>query len=385
MFEIFIKSLFFIALVGCVYSYALYPLILMLMKKNSIKEDTNLSISGDELPKISLIITVHNEEHRINQKIENTLSLDYPADKLELIVASDASVDGTNDIVKAYDNRGVYLVNVAEHLGKENAQLAGIKASNGDIIVFSDVATEIEKNSLHCLVNAFRNLSVGAISSEDRFISQDGRVVGEGAYVKYEMWLRRQESQRAGLVGLSGSFFAARREVCDEWDIYSPSDFNTALNCAKKSLVAISSSKVVGIYSDVKDASLEYRRKLRTIIRGMTAIARHPEVLNPFKMGVFAFQVWSHKLLRWAVPWFMGLLLFVSFLLATKHEFYLLALLTQLIFYAIVLVGHFSIQLRDHPLVKIPYFFVQVNVAIAHATILFLMGQRMTTWTPSKR
>ncbi len=350
-------------------------------RRNSQGVDTLV----DARPIVSLIVTAHNEEARIREKLENTLAIAYPGELLEIIIASDCSTDKTDEIVASYSQRGVRLVRADERKGKEYAQLCAIREAKGDILVFSDVATQIEPDALNKLVRHFNDPSVGAVSSEDRFVSQDGTIAGEGAYVKYEMWLRRLESQRAGLVGLSGSFFAARKEICDEWDIASPSDFNTALNCAKRGLVAISVPDVVGIYSDVKSPALEYRRKLRTIIRGMTAISRHLEVLNPLKMGLFSFQVWSHKILRWAVPWFMALLLFTSALLSAQHWLYAAVLVAQLGFYALVVVGYLSQDLRSHTLIKIPYFFVQVNLAIASATVMFLRGERMTTWTPSKR
>ncbi len=116
----------------------------------------------------------------------------------------------------------------------------------------------------------FRDPKIGAVSSEDHFVSQDGAVVGEGAYVRYEMWLRRLESDCAGLVGLSGSFFAARASVCQQWDIYSPSDFNTALNCVKQDLIAVTAPDVQGHYKDIVEAKREYQRKVRTVLRGIT-------------------------------------------------------------------------------------------------------------------
>lgn len=376
------KIIFFLSIVLCGFSYFIYPLILRLIPaRNGICP----TIIAEALPKISLIVTAHNEEGRIREKLTNTLEIDYPDELLEIIIASDCSTDKTDQIVGSYEKNGVRLVRADERKGKEYAQLCAIREAKGEVLVFSDVATRIEPDALKLLARYFDDPLVGAVSSEDRFISQDGSVVGEGAYVKYEMWLRRIESQRAGLVGLSGSFFAARREVCESWDIASPSDFNTALNCAKQGLVAISVPDVVGIYSDVQDPGLEYRRKLRTIIRGITAISRHPEVLNPFKMGLFAFQVWSHKILRWSVPWFMALLLFTSLILSDQHWFYGGALALQLLFYGLVAAGYFSEKWRDYTLIKIPYFFVQVNLAIAAATLKFLRGERMTTWTPSKR
>lgn len=383
--DLLMVTLFYFFGLMCLYSYFLYPIILKLLParnfiRTDIKTDTNTG-----LPFLSLIITVHNEETRIREKLDNTLQIDYPSDLIEIIIASDFSTDETDNIVESYAEKGVRLVRADERKGKEYAQLCAIRESKGEVLVFSDVATKIPLDALRLLTIHFADPQVGALSSEDEFISNDGRVVGEGAYVKYEMWLRRLESDRAGLVGLSGSFFAARREVCEHWDINCPSDFNTALNSAKHGLVAITCPDVVGIYNDVQDSSLEYRRKMRTVIRGITAIARHPEVLNPFRMGLFAFQVWSHKIMRWGVPWFMAAFLLLTLILQGQGMIYSLALIAQLGFYALALLGWLFTGLRENTLVKIIFFFVQTNLALAQATVLFMLGKRMTVWTPSKR
>ena len=367
--------------VCCAYSYFIYPVLLKLLPSRK----TVAHSASEELPSLSLIITAHNEAERIREKLENTLQIDYPPDLLEIIVASDFSTDETDAIVESYAGQGIRLVRADQRKGKEYAQLCAIQASSGEILVFSDVATQIPANALRLLSSRFSDQKVGALSSEDQFVSNDGSIVGEGAYVKYEMWLRRLESNRAGLVGLSGSFFAARREVCENWDIYAPSDFNTALNSAKQGLVAITSPDVVGVYKDVKDPGLEYRRKIRTVIRGITAIARHPEVLNPFRMGMFAFQVWSHKIMRWGVPWFMAIFLLLTLMLQGQGLLYTVALAAQLVFYALALMGWLFSGLRETTLVKIIFFFVQTNLALAQATVLFAFGKRMTVWTPSKR
>jgi len=376
-------SLFYLFGFLCVYSYFVYPILLKLLpsrKVAGVAEKGNFS-----RPCLSLIITAHNEEMRIREKLENTLQIEYPADLLDIIVASDFSTDETDAIVESYVDRGVRLVRADKRKGKEYAQLCAIKASKGSILVFSDVATQIPADALSLLAVHFNDAQVGALSSEDKFISNDGWVVGEGAYVKYEMWLRRLESERAGLVGLSGSFFAARREVCEDWDIYAPSDFNTALNSAKKGLVAITCPEVLGIYKDVKDPGLEYRRKTRTVIRGITAISRHPEVLNPFSMGLFAFQVWSHKIMRWGVPWFMLIFFLLTLFLQGDGKVYSIALYMQAIFYLLALTGLFFKRLREYVLIKLIFFFVQTNLALAQATVFFVFGKRMTVWTPSKR
>jgi len=375
------EILFYLFALLCAYSYFIYPIVLKLLPARK----TFNKVENVDLPSLSLIITVHNEEARIGEKLENTLQIDYPAELLEIIIASDFSTDETENIVTSYADKGVRLVRADERKGKEYAQLCAIRASSGGILVFSDVATKIPPQALRLLASRFDDPSIGALSSEDQFVSNDGSIVGEGAYVKYEMWLRRLESDRAGLVGLSGSFFAARRAVCEHWDIYVPSDFNTALNSAKHGLVAITCPEVVGIYQDVKDSSLEYQRKMRTVIRGITAIARHPEVLNPFTMGMFAFQVWSHKIMRWGVPWFMAVFLLLTIALQGEGWLYTLVLFMQGVFYGLAILGWLSTGLRKNTLVKIIFFFVQTNLALAQATVSFLLGKRMTVWTPSKR
>ncbi len=374
------EPLFYATALLCCYSYFLYPLILRLLPRR----DTIRS-AGHELPHLSLIVTVHNEEARIGTKLVNTLAIDYPDDRLEIIVASDGSTDGTEAIVAGYADRGVRLVRADARKGKEYAQLCAIREACGEILVFSDVATHIPADALRHIAAGFYDAQVGAVSSEDRFISQDGSVAGEGAYVKYEMWLRRLESDRAGLVGLSGSFFAARSQVCTDWDISSPSDFNTALNCARLGLVAVSSADVVGEYSDIKHPAGEFARKVRTVIRGMTALARHPEALNPFGVGSFAFQVWSHKIMRWGVPWFMAVFLVLTLLLLDTGVVFQVALALQLVFYALAVAGWLSQRLREISIVRIVFFFVQTNLALAVAAVQFVAGKRMTVWEPSIR
>lgn len=380
------QVIFWSLLLLATYSYFFYPLILRILLAAKPQGTVQAAaLDDDRLPMVSLIVTAYNEAGRIRDKLENTLEIDYPTDRIELIVSSDCSADETDEIVRGYSDRGVRLVRAGERLGKEYAQQCAIAEARGEILVFSDVATRIPADAIRKLVAYFSDSAVGAVSSEDRFISQDGGLVGEGAYVRYEMWLRRMESRLAGLVGLSGSFFAARQEVCEHWDIHSPSDFNTALNSARLGLKAVTAPDVLGYYRDLKDPGREYQRKLRTVLRGVTGLARHLEVLNPVRFGLFAFQVWSHKLMRWLVPWFLLGLFIVTLMLQGIHWFYGLALWGQLVFYGLALAGHLYPKLRTVSAVRIIYFFVQVNLAIAQATLQYLGGRRMTTWQPSAR
>lgn len=376
------KLVFWLLAVATAYSYFLYAALLQLLPKR--RAYTALEGSGD-LPKVSLIITAYNEASRITEKLENSLALDYPLELLEIIVASDCSEDETDAIVEDFAPGRVRLVRADERKGKEYAQYCAIKQATGEILVFSDVATSISPGAIRRLVDYFRDPRIGAVSSEDHFVSQDGKVVGEGAYVRYEMWLRRLESDCAGLVGLSGSFFAARASVCQHWDIYSPSDFNTALNCVKQDLIAVTAPDVQGHYKDIVEAKREYQRKVRTVLRGMTALLRHPEVLSYPRFGMFSMQLWSHKIMRWAVPWLLIPLLVVSFLLWNDGAVYRIALLAQLGFYGVGLTGWLIPSTREVGLVRMVYFFLLVNVALAEAFIKLLRGERIYVWKPSQR
>jgi len=375
-------AIFWIALIGVIYSYFVYPLVLLILSKSRA---ASLVQHETDLPSVSLIITAYNESARIRTKLDNALALDYPADRFEVIVASDMSSDDTDDIVTTYADRGVRLVCAERRLGKEYAQSLAIKVARGEILVFSDVATDMPVDSVLRLVANFTDPRVGAVSSEDRFVSSDGNLVGEGAYVKYEMWLRGLESRVNSLVGLSGSFFAARREVCREWDIHVPSDFNTALNCVRQGLVAVSDPTVLGYYQDVKDPQREYQRKLRTIIRGLAGLWHRCEVLSPFRYGLFAFQVWGHKVMRWLVPWFMLLLYGAGFALLGDGWVYQAVFGAETLFFLLVLLAVLLPSLRARLLFRIPFYFAQVNLAIAHATVLFVLGRRITVWQPSQR
>jgi cellulose synthase/poly-beta-1,6-N-acetylglucosamine synthase-like glycosyltransferase len=376
-----IEAFFWLWLLLGVYSYFVYPLLLALLHALRPRAAQHTA-TGTPLS-LTMIVTAYNEQARIRAKIDNTLALDFP--DLEMIVASDCSSDATDAIVNEYADRGVRLVRAPERLGKENAQLHAIRAARGDVIVFSDVATQIPPDALRKLSEYFRDSTVGAVSSEDRFITAEGKVAGEGAYVRYEMWLRRMESTLAGLVGLSGSFFAARKTVCAEWDIHSPSDFNTALNCARQGLRAVTAPDVLGYYKDLADPHKEYQRKVRTVLRGMTAIVRHADVLNVLQFGLFGWQVWSHKIMRWLVPWFLLLLLLTNLLLLGTRPIYAVMLAGQLLFYGAALLAHWSESAKNNGIFRIIYFFVQVNVAVADALRRLLTGKRMTTWQPSAR
>lgn len=375
-------SIFWISVFLAFFAYFGYPITLKLLsmvyRKRHIREPIT--------PSVSLIITAYNEENRIREKLENTMKLDYPREHLQVIVASDGSTDKTHDIVREYEDRGVELFIVEDRKGKENAQAKAVKITKGDIVVFSDTATKLDPEGIREIVSNFADPSIGCVSSEDKMISDDtSNVGGEGFYVKYEMWLRGLESLVNSVVGLSGSFFAARRIVCDNFSPKMQSDFRTLLSSMKKGLRGVSDPHAIGYYQDIKDKSREFQRKVRTVLRGLTVFFNHLEFLNIFQFGFFSYQYFCHKLMRWLVPLFL-LSAFVSGAALVFHSsFYSLLFLFQAAFYLSALIGILSPAQTRMVFIRIPSFFIVVNASIFVAWLKFFKGERVTLWQPSVR
>jgi cellulose synthase/poly-beta-1,6-N-acetylglucosamine synthase-like glycosyltransferase len=338
---------------------------------------------GDITPGVSFIITAFNEEKLIKQKIENTLTQDYPKEKMEIIVASDCSTDRTDEIVNSYRPQGVKLVRAPERRGKENAQKIAVDHALGEILIFSDVATILQKDGVANIVRNFCDPTVGCVSSEDKFIDKDGKISGEGAYVRYEMLLRNLETRINTLVGLSGSFFAARKEVCRNWAIGLQSDFSTVLNSVKAGLRGVSDPDSIGYYRNITDEEKEFKRKVRTVLRGISVFMKSLGFLNPFKYGLFSWQFFSHKLCRWLVPFAMIAALATNLYLAFEPGYYRYAFAFQASLYLLALSGIAAGSTRAF--LKIPAFFVLVNVSILTAWYLYCKGENIVTWTPSER
>ncbi len=375
------QSVFWSSIAFILYAYFGYPLLLLalsLFRSRPVKK-------GDITPSVSFIVTAYNEEDRIKAKIENTFEQDYPEDKLEIIVASDCSTDRTDEIVKSFRHRGVRLVRAAERKGKENAQKHAVDAASGEILVFSDAAAILQPDGISKVVKNFNDPTVGCVSSTDKFIDRDGKLSGEGAYVRYEMFLRSLESRVNTLVGLSGSFFAARKEVCRNWAADLQSDFNTLLNSVKSGLRGVSDTESVGFYKNILHEQKEFDRKVRTVVRGISVFMRSLPLLNIFKYGLLSWQLASHKLCRWLVPFTMILAFVSNALIITYSTFYLYAFILQAAFYTIAFGGAWTDIFSKRNILKIPSFFVLVNLSILNAWLRYARGDRMVSWTPSKR
>ena len=373
---------FGISIAVVVYTYAVYPIVLWLLgalrPRNVVKKEI--------VPTVSIVIAARNEADKIRVKLEDTLALRYPADRLQILVASDASDDGTDDIVKTFAGRGIELVRAPQRKGKEHVQSLAVAAATGEVVVFTDSATILEPDSLRSLVQNFADPTIGAVSTEDNLVDANGNPTGEGLYVKYEMWVRRLESRFHSLVGLSGSCFAIRRPLCTPWPANLASDFRAALQTARSGYRSIADASACARFVAVTSSHAEMRRKIRTFLRGITVLMANVDLLNPSRFGRFAFQLFSHKLLRFLAPLFLVAALVASVAGALAGDRPLLVLgALQAAFYLAGYVSSLVPRLQEQRLIRVAHFFTMVQCAMLVAWVKYALGQQQVTWEPSRR
>jgi len=336
-------------------------------------------------PPVSMIITAYNEEKKIGPKIENCLSLDYPADKLEIIVVSDGSTDRTTEIVKEYRSGGVKLLQFNERNGKHYCQGKGIEIAAHGLLVLTDATTFLRQDAIRKIVRGFADPKIGVVSGMDAVEGVDGAEQGENFYVRYEMALRRLESRVASIVGASGSFYAVRREVCRNWYPYMSSDFYLPLLARTYGYRSVLDEEAIGFYRTLDDPKREFKRKVRTIVHGLDVVYNLRYILNPFRYGMFSFQVLSHKVFRWLVPFALLATMAASVFLAAINSAWLPLVVIQTVLYGLAAAAAIFKSLRKPVIFKIPYFFVLANVSILVAWIEFIKGERYITWQSTTR
>jgi glycosyltransferase involved in cell wall biosynthesis len=339
----------------------------------------------DQFPQISMVITACNEERQIAQKIENSLSLEYPKDKLEIIIVSDASTDATETIVRSYAGRGVTLLPLLERRGKHSGQRRGIQIAQGEILVFTDATTFLERDALSKIVRSYADSTVACVSGIDRPETAGGELAGEGAYVKYEMKLRAFEGSVDSIVGASGCFFSARKSLCSDWIDNLSSDFYIPIMAKLNGFRAILDPEAIGAYRVVVEAAKEFDRKVRTVVHGLEVLFHFKTAMNPFRCGLFAFSIISHKLCRWIVPFALVVAFASNAFLATAGRFYKVALAAQMAFYCLALAGYLVRGLRGIVLFRIPFFFAMVNISIVVAWYKYLSGAKYVVWESTRR
>lgn len=364
------------------YTFIGYPVLIGTLARGG---DGVLPTLGN-LPSVSIIIVAHNEEAIIAAKLDNVLQIDYPPDRLEILVACDHSTDRTDEIVKRYADRRVKLVCLAERGGKVMAQDLAVQHATGEIVLFSDASTFLKPNIVQKLVRHFADPMVGCVSAEDYSFSstQTGRVEDEGLYVRYEMLIRRAESRLGCLVGASGCCFAIQRVLWSRFDLALAEDFILPLLIRERGFKTVSDPEAIAYVHVVASPQQEFARRVRTATQGITTLFAMRRMLNPWHAGSFSLALISHKLCRFLVPFFLLMVLLTSVALAGTHFIYLWALGVQIVFYGAALTGWVWRGERPRA-VSLPLYLVTVQCAILRAWICVALGQRCTTWAPSLR
>lgn len=375
------EVLFWFSVFGVIYPYLGYPAVLWLLGGVLGRER---KIEGEDspfYPSISMIIPVCNEEKRIERKLANTEALRYPADRLQVLFVSDGSTDRTVELIRKQARGAMTLIERPVRQGKAAALNAGLEHATHDIVIFSDASIELESDALRHIVQGFRDPAIGCISGEDK-IAESG---GEAWYGRYELLIRRLESKVHSIVGASGSFYAQRRELCVPFAEGLAPDFLSVLRTVEQGFRAISEPNAVGTMTSVKDSNQEFERKVRTLIRGMTALFSYARVLNPVRFGVFAVEMFSHKVLRWSVPVFLITAL-ISSVLLIDSPWFLFVTAIQVAFYLVALLAFSGwAVIRQSLPGKIALYFSIVNAAILVAWVKYAIGVRQELWTPSQR
>lgn len=378
-----IEFLFWFSMLMIVYIYIGYPFCAFLLSKIFNKQ-VNV---GPFQPEVSILIAAYNEEACIGETIRNKLQLDYPKDKLEIIVISDESSDGTDEIVQQFSHEKVVLIRQEPRAGKTAALNMAVPHAKGQILVFSDANSIYAVDALQHLVKCFADEQVGYVTGKMIYFNPDGSIIGDGcsAYMKYENRLRGIETALGSVVGVDGGIDAMRRELYRPMQPNQLPDFVQPLLVVEQGFRVVYAPKAL-LREDVsKDTEGEYHMRVRVALRALWALKDMQALLWGKAGALFAWQLWSHKLLRYlCFIWFV--VLFASNLfLAGAHCLYAATLLLQIVGYCLSLV-----PLRINgtsvagKLVRFLRYFALLNLASANALLKFLLGERQTLWTPRK-
>lgn len=368
-----------IGFVLLLYTYLGYPALMWLLSKivpRPIRQE-------DITPTVTIIIAAYNEEAAIGRKVEDTLALDYPRDRLEIIVASDGSTDRTDEIVLGYAERGVLLKRVEGRRGKTAAQNETVNTATGEILVFTDATTVLEREAIRRMVRVFADPAVGCASGHLNYVSS-GDGVGRGgvAYWHYERALKRWESRASSLIGVSGCFYAIRKSLYRDIPPHLISDFVVALNTRERDYRVVYAEDAVCYEETLTTSAREFNMRVRVAIRSYAALWEKRALLNPFRYPLYSLQLFSHKVLRYLAP-LMLLDVWVANVFLLGNPAARLLFVAQCSFYGLALVGHWLTgrQARGGLIVK-PYYFCLANAAALVALLRFLAGERMVVWKP---
>lgn len=381
MLETAAKTLFWLAAAALAYAYVGYPVLVWLVARLRPRAVRRAEFE----PEVTVVITAYNEERDLASKLDNTLALDYPREKLEVVVASDCSSDRTDEIARSYAARGVRLHRQAERLGKTAAQNAAVALARGEVILFSDATTLYQPDVLRAMLPNFADPSVGCVAGKLIYVDPAATSVGQGAksYWGYETFLKTHESRACSLIGASGCLYAVRRSAYVPLYHEACSDFIIATKMVEQGLRAVYEPGAVCTEETNRQADKELRMRVRVIAQTYTDLWRHRRLLNPLRGGFYAVELLSHKVMRYLVPLFLLVTLVASAALAPRSFFYAVLFAGQAVFYASALAGWLLERAGARVrLLSLPHYFVLANLAAVIAFYKFARGERYARWEP---
>ena len=393
---LFLQLFFWILVFIVIYTYVGYGIILYaLVKIKRLFKSRNPQQAGAGYePDVTLFITAYNEKDYVKDKMENSLALHYPKDKLHIVWVTDGSDDGTPDIIKKYAQATVH--HLPERNGKISAMNRGIQFVHTPIVIFSDANTLLGKESIRRIVQLFSNPSVGCVSGEKRIMDKETDVAsgaGEVLYWKYESALKKWDAELYSVVGAAGELFAIRtglyREV--EKDTLLD-DFIISLRVAQDGYTIQYDPEAYAIENASANVKEELKRKVRISAGGIQSVVRLRSLLNIFKYGTLSFQYISHRVLRWTLtPLCLLLLLPVGYILAYNQGLLSTGMYTtlfwlQLLFYAAALIGWFlenrSTRIK---ILFVPYYFFIMNLSVFLGFFRYIKKSQSVNWERAKR
>jgi poly-beta-1,6-N-acetyl-D-glucosamine synthase len=395
------KFLFFFFLLGVFYAYFGYSIILygLLKIKNLFSKNNasqNLILDDNILPHVTFFVAAYNEERWIEEKIKNSLALDYPKDKIHFFFVTDGSDDDTPNLIKKAQitegGRGYHieLFHQPERKGKIAAVERVMPFVKSPIVIFTDANTDINPQAVRKIVRHYQNPKVGGVAGEKRVQMSDvASGAGEGFYWKYESKLKKWDSELYSVVGAAGELFSIRT------DLHRPvetdtliEDFVTTLRIAQDGYRVIYEPDAYAVEAHSANIEEELKRKVRISAGGLQAVWRLRDLLNPFKYGVLSFQYISHRVLRWTLaPIGLPIIFLTNIYLAMQlGGFYTYIMVCQIIFYAAALLGWlFDRYKMKVKLFYIPYYFCMMNFSVYLGFKRLMKGQQSVVWDKAKR
>lgn len=377
------QVIFWGSIAGLAYVYVGYPLLVWFVGRLFPKPVR----SGEFEPRVTILITAFNEALSIGSKLENTLALDYPKDKIEVLVASDGSTDDTDAIVREFEDRGVVLYRQEGRVGKTITQNNAVDRASGEIILFSDATTMYREDALRALLPAFADKTVGCVAGRLIYTDQAKSNIGKGAqsYWGYETFIKMAESRACSLIGASGCLYAVRRSAYKPMYADACSDFLISSVLYRHGMRTVFEPKAICFEETNRDTDRELNMRVRVIVQTFTDLWRNRDMLNPFTSGFFAVELISHKLLRYAVPVLLLLILVANSVLAPGSFLYSSTLAVQAAFYLTALAGWLMERLGWRvTILAMPMYFVLANAASLLAFYRFVRGERLARWEPAR-